>query len=165
MGGAIAIAGLPANTLSESITLATPAIDYNYVIAPQPTALPAIVPVLVAAQVATLSADTRAAAYDTLVKVENPTLVNPDNVDCASCHVTNRIRGFFDQNFPPAQAPASLYSGSAGAARTIGAADTDPENVRAFGWFRRINDSTPSAAVSQRTANETNHVLTLLSTM
>jgi hypothetical protein len=75
------------------------------------------------------------------------------------------MRGYFDQNFPPAQAPASLYSAAAQSTRTIGASDADPENVRAFGWFRRINDTTASPAISQRTANETNHVLSLLSTM
>jgi hypothetical protein len=102
------------------------------------------------------SADERAAAYAILAGIENPTIDTPESVDCASCHLANRLRGYLDLRHPPATAPESRYVGQADAARVVGGAETNNDNLRAFGYFG------VDPVVSQRTANETHAVLAAL---
>ena len=96
----------------------------------------------------------RQRAMDALTRVENPALESPDTVDCAACHLANRVRGHLQTTF--SLSSSLSYAGTTEATRLIGGADRDNENLRAFGYF---NDQ---PAISQRAANETIKVLTAL---
>ena len=93
----------------------------------------------------------RQRAMDVVARVENPLSESPDTVDCAACHLSNRIRGHLQATF--GLSSALSYTSAAEASRLVGGADTDHDNLRAFGYF----DAQP--AISQRTANETLKVL------
>jgi hypothetical protein len=88
---------------------------------------------------------------DALTRVENPMLESPDTVDCAVCHMANRLRGHLQSTY--SLSSGLNYTASAEATRLIGGAERDNNNLRAFGYF----DAQP--AISQRTANETIKVL------
>jgi hypothetical protein len=98
----------------------------------------------------TVPAD-RQRAMDALTRVENPELESPDTVDCAACHLANRVRGHLQTTF--SLSSSLSYAGTTEATRLIGGAERDNENLRAFGYF----DANP--AISQRVANETIKVL------
>ena len=89
----------------------------------------------------------RQRAMDSLARVENPLVESADTVDCSACHLANRIRGSLQTSF--GLSSLLSYTSSAEAARLIGGAERDNENLRAFGYF----GSQP--AISQRAANET----------
>jgi hypothetical protein len=93
----------------------------------------------------------RQRAMDALSRVENPLIESPDTVDCAACHMANRLRGHLQSTY--ALSSGLSYTASAESIRQIGGAERDNNNLRAFGYF----DAQP--AISQRTANETIKVL------
>jgi hypothetical protein len=161
--GDLAISGLPPGTLKQEVSRLLTTNEYFYRVHPEPVHLQALSAVLFSASAATVSAEARTAAYEVLVRVENPTLESPDTADCASCHLANFVRGYLDQKYPPAVPPATVYSGVAEASRFIGAAEKDADNLRAFGHFDGFEFQSP--VVSQRTANETHRVLQMLSMM
>lgn len=103
----------------------------------------------VSAQTA-IAAD-RQRAMDALSRVENPSLESPDTIDCAACHLANRLRGHLQTTF--GLSSSLSYSGTAEVTRLIGGAERDNENLRAFGYFNA------QPAISQRAANETLKVL------
>jgi hypothetical protein len=107
--------------------------------------------VLSSATAQTASSPDRQRAMDALARVENPSLENPDTVDCAVCHLANRLRGHLETTF--ALSSSLSYTGGAEATRLVGGAERDNENLRGFGYF---NDQ---PAISQRVANETIRVL------
>jgi len=76
----------------------------------------------------------------------------PDTTDCASCHIANHIGRRLEALDP------SLPLESARPARVSSPAESDPDNLRAFGYFG------PHPQVSQRTANETAAILHRLRT-
>jgi hypothetical protein len=86
--------------------------------------------------------------------VEDPARQLPDSVDCASCHLANRVGRHIERAHP--EAATGLPQPPP---RTLGGAEQNNDNLRAFGYF----DTHP--AVSQRTANETAAVLAALRAM
>jgi cytochrome c peroxidase len=88
---------------------------------------------------------------DALTRAENPSLDSPATIDCAACHLANRLRGHLQTAFGLSSPLA--YTSPAEATRLIGGAERDNDNLRAFGYF----DAQP--AISQRVANETVQVL------
>jgi hypothetical protein len=115
--------------------------------------LPAILPVLTGEGAAAASVAARAAAHEALLRIENPTLESAEVVDCASCHIANRLRGFMETTFPAATPPATLYAGAIEARRVIGKAEASNQNIRAFGYFET------EPVITQRVANETHAAL------
>ncbi len=114
----------------------------------------------------TLDAGTRQAAFDALVRVENPTRFTPNTIDCASCHLAM---------------PTALYNagplfgiseaGNANAftadARFVPAGATVPTldvtgafNLHAFSYAGAENPE-----ISQRTVNETAAIVAYLNTL
>lgn len=100
------------------------------------------------------SASDRQRAMDALARVENPLVESADTVDCSACHLANRIRGSLQSSF--GLSSALSYSSDSEAARLIGGAERDNQNLRAFGYFGA------NPAISQRTANETRAVLSAM---
>jgi hypothetical protein len=100
------------------------------------------------------SASERQRAMDALARVENPQIETADTVDCSACHLANRIRGSLQASFGLSSALSFLPDSEA--ARLIGGAERDNDNLRAFGYFGA------SPAISQRTANETRIVLSMM---
>lgn len=159
-GGAFPIAGLDGSTLLQTVREGGGgggrgggpggAQAYAYNVTPDPLRGELALVLNSATAQNTAPAD-RQRAMDALTRVENPALESPDTVDCAACHLANRVRGHLQTTF--SLSSSLSYSGSAEAARLIGGAERDNENLRAFGYF---NDQ---PAISQRAANETIKVL------
>lgn len=110
--------------------------------------------VLSTASAANATSDTRQRAMDALARVENPMIESPDTVDCSACHLANRVRGHLQTAF--GLGSSLSYSANSEVLRLVAGADTDKDNLRAFGYF----DAQP--AISQRVANETAMVLAAL---
>ncbi len=95
---------------------------------------------------ATTAAQTQ--AFSTLVRIENPTMQNPDTIDCASCHLAPAARYWATSELGLVPADADEYRDPEG--RPIaGATLARTDELRMFGYF----DTRPS--ISQRTVNET----------
>ena len=123
---------------------------YNYTVTPD-VLRGELSQVLNSGSAQTASVTERQRAMDALSRVENPALESPDTVDCAACHLANRLRGHLQATF--SLGSALSYTAAAEATRLIGGAERDNDNLRAFGYF----DAQP--AISQRVANETIKVL------
>lgn len=81
--------------------------------------------------------------------VENPATHTPDTIDCATCHVANRVARSMARDYPMAAMGLEPT-----VSRQIGAQEMNSENLRIFGYF----DADP--AIAQRAANETAQALT-----
>lgn len=156
--GDMDIAGLPPGTRLQTVAGAT-SLSYRYSLTPDAAHLPALLTAIDGEKLGDVAPEALAAAYGALARVENPGLETPETSDCASCHLANRMRGYLDAKHPPATAPDTRYPGQAQAPRVVSGAEMLNDNLRAFGYF----DAAP--VVSQRTANETHHVLEVLETM
>lgn len=158
-GGAFPIAGLDGGPLQQTVREGGgggpgrgPGGAQAYAYAVTPDVLHGEVALVLSSGAAANAAPAdRQRAMDALTRVENPSLESPDTVDCAACHLANRVRGHLQATF--SLSSSLSYSGTAEATRLIGGAERDNENLRAFGYF---NDQ---PAISQRTANETIKVL------
>lgn len=111
----------------------------------------ALAPVLSSGSAQNATVAERQRAMDALARVENPSLESASTVDCASCHLANRLRGHLETSF--GLTSSLSYTGTSESTRLIGGAERDNDNLRAFGYF----ESQP--AISQRAANETIVVL------
>lgn len=98
---------------------------------------------------AALDAASRAAVHAWAMDQESPERHLPDTTDCASCHLANHIGRHLEQRDPTLVPPSRP-------ARAMSLAETDVDNLRAFGWFGGYPQ------VSQRTANETAAVVMAL---
>jgi len=107
--------------------------------------------VLSSADAQNATAGERQLGVDALARAENPAISSPDTIDCAGCHLANRIRGHLQTTFNTNSA-LSFVSASE-IRRLVGGSETDPDNLRAFGYFNA------NPAIAQRTANETIKVL------
>ncbi len=92
----------------------------------------------------------RAEVHAWALRQEDPAIHLPDTTDCASCHVANHI-GRHLEGLDPTLVPVGRPL------RALSLAETDIDNLRAFGYFGSLPQ------VSQRTANETAAVLVTLS--
>lgn len=100
-----------------------------------------------------LSAEARSALHDWATGIERPSEIVPDTTDCASCHLAQHVRAGLEAAEP---ALVSEAEAAERAPRITGAEDSNPDNLRAFGYFGF------EPAISQRTANETAAVLAAL---
>jgi hypothetical protein len=95
----------------------------------------------------------RADVHAWALRQEDPATHLPDTTDCASCHLANHVGRHLESLDP------SLLTSEPVARRgprTLSLAETDADNLRAFGYFG------PYPQVSQRVANETEAVLAAL---
>ena len=152
---AVDIPGLTEGTQLQTVSRAS-LLTYGYAYDPIEAELDAVLPVLDGESAETASQAERAAGYEALLQLENPTLQNADTVDCASCHVATRIRTWFDDHYAPDSDAPGRYEHMAEAIRADSLATTTNDNLRAFGYFEA------DAAISQRTANETIEVVRAL---
>jgi hypothetical protein len=90
----------------------------------------------------------QAQAFATLVRIENPTMQNPDTIDCASCHVAPAARHWATGVLGLEPAATDEYRDPSGQP-VAGATLARTDELRMFGYF----DTRPS--ISQRTVNET----------
>jgi hypothetical protein len=155
-GGAFPIAGLDGRTINQTVHAGgPPGAPALYVYMVTPTILRGeLGQVLNSMSAQNATAADRQRAMDALTRVENPSLESPDSVDCASCHLANRLRGHLQTTF--GLSSGLNYTGSSEVSRLIGGAERDNENLRAFGYFGA------QPAISQRTANETIKVLSAM---
>jgi hypothetical protein len=100
-----------------------------------------------------LSAEARSALHDWATGIERPSEIVPDTTDCASCHLAMHVRAGLEAAEPTLVSEAEAAER---APRITGAEDSNPDNLRAFGYFGF------EPAISQRTANETAAVLAAL---
>lgn len=156
--GPISIVGLPSGTTQQQVLNGAAAV-YNYAFTPVQAAQPAVLTVLSADTIPSLSPSALADAHEALALIDNPSLSSPESIDCASCHVARRIRDYLSMVFPADTAPTSAYEGEVEAHHVLGGADANPDNLRAFGYFDR------APAVSQRVANESHAVLANIESM
>jgi len=166
-GGAFPISGLDGTTLTQTVREdggrgpAGPgapggpggAQGYNYTVTPD-VLRGELALVLSSATAQNAASEDRQRAMDALSRVENPALESPDTVDCAVCHLANRLRGHLQSTF--SLSSALSYTAGAETTRLVGGAERDNENLRGFGYF----DAQP--AISQRVANETIKVLSTM---
>jgi hypothetical protein len=107
-----------------------------------------------------LSAETatdeeRRAAFASYLRVENPTLYNPEQLPCAGCHLSTFVTadarrrfGFADEDFA-----SDVYQNADLDLSLRGDAANQPSSLRAFGYFKR------DVMISQRVINSTADVL------
>lgn len=155
-GGAFPIAGIDGNVVTQTVREVNQGggnAGYAYTVTPS-AFRGQLAQVLTSNAAQSTSASERQRAMDVLARAENPLLESPDTLDCGACHLANRIRGNLETTF--GLSSSLSYTSSAEAARLIGGAERNNENLRAFGYF----DAQP--AISQRTANETLKVLVAL---
>jgi len=157
-GGAFPIAGLDGGVLLQTVREGgggggRGAQAYAYVVTPD-VLHGELALVLSSGAAQNASSADRQRAMDALTRVENPSLESPDTVDCAACHLANRLRGHLQTTF--SLSSSLSYAGTAEATRLIGGSDGDKDNLRGFGYFGA------NPAISQRTANETLKVLTAM---
>lgn len=99
---------------------------------------------------------TREAAYRDALALENPLMNQPDEAQCASCHVASSVARQAEHSFGlAATAFAERYATERAITATTDTA-TDPEVMRIFGWFQR------RAAIAPRAVNETAHTLDVI---
>jgi len=88
-------------------------------------------------------------SVDAIYRIENPTIHNPQTIDCVSCHIAQATRVWVTTHFPDLNldksefrftSPLDLTNTSSFQNLTV--------NLRAFGYFGR------KPAISQRTINE-----------
>jgi hypothetical protein len=156
--GAFPIAGLDGSTTIQTVREGGRGPGqggqaYNYTVTPD-ALRGELALVLSSGTAANATSTDRQRAMDALARVENPSLENPDTVDCAVCHLANRLRGHLETTF--ALNSSLSYTASSEMTRFLGGAERDKENLRGFGYF---NDQ---PAISQRVANETIRVLSVM---
>lgn len=95
----------------------------------------------------------RAQIHAWAVRQQDPAQHLPDTTDCASCHLSAHVAPHLEALDPTLATPTLVASRGL---RARGAADAEPDNLRAFGWFGK------EPVVAQRTANETRAVLRAL---
>jgi hypothetical protein len=107
----------------------------------------------------------RAAAWDALLRTENPSRNSPDTVDCAGCHlatpsallIASPIYGFTAQGNPNAFTPDVRYVLQSELGPTF--SEAEGFNLHAFSYVGR------SAGINQRTVNESAAIAAYLNTL
>lgn len=92
-----------------------------------------------------------------LLRIENPERNTPATVDCVSCHVATRARLFGERvlGLDTSRHPDRYVQPAGTTPGFAGLLSDDPFVLRAFGYLSAV------PAVSQRTLNESAHVVTL----
>lgn len=152
--GAVAIARLDGATFQTVVGAVSAGFSYD--VSPR-IGIPAGAPALTSASIAQVATGGPGAVRPLWAwarGVEDPAGQVADSVDCASCHLANRIGRYIERNHPGA-----VEAGAEPAPRVVGGAELENDNLRAFGYFEA------HAAVAQRTANETAAVVAWLRAM
>ncbi|MFO0750831.1 MAG: hypothetical protein U1F43_34950 [Myxococcota bacterium] len=145
-GGKLAIAGIGATQQNVTRTVGH---AFDYTVAPA-FADPAGRPGASADRLDALAPEAQAEVHAWAVRQEDPSQHLPDTTDCASCHIGQHVARHLEERDPSlASPPLAAERG----ARTISLAESDADNLRAFGWVGK------EPHVAQRTANETRAVL------
>jgi hypothetical protein len=102
---------------------------------------------------ATATDEARRAAYQSALRIENPTRHSPESIDCATCHITMAARRFAERAHGLSPEGVDGRYTHPRALPLAGATVERTDELRAFGYF----DARPS--ISQRAVNETAEVV------
>jgi hypothetical protein len=99
---------------------------------------------------------TRDVTYRAVLALENPLLNQPDEAQCAACHVASSVGRQVEGDFGLDAMPFAERYATDRAITAPGDTATDPEVMRIFGWFAR------RPAIAPRAVHETAHVLDVI---
>jgi hypothetical protein len=132
----------------QRVILTTTTDTYEYDLTPNGTTPEDGSVLLSTAAADAASEEERTAAFASYLRVENPTVYVPDQLQCAGCHLASYVTAEATRRFG---IDASTLSDRFSSTRDLsmrGGSAGNPSSLRAFGWFG------DEAMIAQRTINE-----------